>query len=109
MALEQSGKDLYVFGGEETAAHGATAEIVGNKGANLIRMAEAGLPVPPGFILPTELCRDYLQSGMRLPEGTEELLRQRIRHVEKLAGRTFGGDRRPLLVAVRSGSPVSMP
>ena len=109
MASEQSGKDLYVFGGEETAAHGASAEIVGNKGANLIHMAEAGLPVPPGFILPTELCRDYLQSGKQLPEGTEELLRQGIRHVEKSARLNFGGDRRPLMVAVRSGSPVSMP
>jgi pyruvate,orthophosphate dikinase len=88
---------------------GASPEIVGNKAANLIRMAQAGLPVPPGFVLPTTLCRAGFQDGQRLPEGTPELLRQGIREVEKATGLTFGGDRRPLLVAVRSGAPVSMP
>src|SRR5262249_34885755 len=87
-------------GGAGRGEGSATAEVVGNKGANLIRMAEAGLPVPPGFVLPTGLCRAYFQSGQRLPEGTPELLRQGIREVEKPAGLSFGGDRRPLLVAV---------
>ena len=72
-------------------------------------MAEAGLPVPPGFVLPTTLCREYYRRGRRLPEGRPELLAQSIRQVEKATGLTFGGDRRPLLVAVRSGAAVSMP
>jgi pyruvate,orthophosphate dikinase len=72
-------------------------------------MAQAGLPVPPGFVLPTTLCRAYFQGGERLPEGTAELLRQGIREVEQATGLNFSGDRRPLLVAVRSGAPVSMP
>jgi pyruvate,orthophosphate dikinase len=84
-------------------------EIVGNKAANLIRMAQAGLPVPPGFVLPTSLCRTYLQGGGRLPKGTAELLRQGIRELEKATGLSFGGDRRPLLVSVRSGAATSMP
>ncbi len=109
MASEGWCGGLHVFGCAGTTPRGATAEVVGNKGANLIRMAEAGLPVPPGFVLPTALCRAYIQSGQRLPEGTPELLRQGIREVEKAAGLSFGGDRRPLLVAVRSGAPVSMP
>ena len=32
------------------------AEIVGAKAANLTRMAALGLPVPPAFVLPIELC-----------------------------------------------------
>src|SRR5262249_42944715 len=55
------------------------------------------------------LCRAYLQGGGRLPEGTIELLRQGIRELEKATGLSFGGDRRPLLVSVRSGAPMSMP
>src|SRR5512135_1859163 len=51
--------ELYVFGCAGTNRRGATADVVGNKGANLIRMAEAWLPVPPGFVLPTSLCRSY--------------------------------------------------
>ena len=81
----------------------ATADVVGNKGANLIRMAKAGLPVPPGFVLPTSLCWSYFLSGQQLPEGTGELLHAGIREVEKVTGLCFGGDRRPLLLAVRSG------
>ncbi len=109
MASEGGRGELYVFGCAGTTSHGATVDVVGNKGANLIRMAEAGLCVPPGFVLPTVLCRAYLQNGQQLPEGTQELLRKGIRELEKEAGLSFGGDRRPLLVAVRSGAPVSMP
>ncbi|MGO9598942.1 MAG: PEP/pyruvate-binding domain-containing protein [Isosphaeraceae bacterium] len=101
--------ELHVFGCAGTSRRGATAEVVGNKGANLIRMAEAGLPVPPGFVLPTSLCRTYYLSGQQLPEGSGELLRAGIREVEKVTGLCFGGDRRPLLLAVRSGAAVSMP
>lgn len=109
MALEQACEELYAFGQSTTISHPAVADVVGNKGANLMRMAEAGLPVPPGFILPTQLCRDCLQSGGQVPEGTRELLQRGIRQVEQWSGLSFGGDRRPLLVAVRSGSPASMP
>jgi pyruvate,orthophosphate dikinase len=100
---------LYLFGCKAASPRDATVEVVGNKAANLIRLARAGLPVPPGFVLPTALCRAYFRSGQQLPDGTAELLRQGIREVEKATGLTFGGDRRPLLVAARSGSPVSMP
>src|SRR6516165_1579433 len=101
--------ELCLFGCQGGNPQGASPKIVGNKAANLIRMAQAGLPVPPGFVLPTSLCRTYLQGGGRLPEGTAELLRQGIRELEKATGLSFGGDRRPLLVSVRSGAPMSMP
>jgi pyruvate,orthophosphate dikinase len=100
---------LFLFGGKAASSQGAAPEIVGNKAANLMRMARAGLPVPPGFVLPTTLCRAYLQSGERLPAGTAELLRQGVQEVEKATGLGFGAERRPLLVAVRSGAAVSMP
>jgi pyruvate,orthophosphate dikinase len=109
MAVPSRGEFLWVFGEQTTNAAGAAAEVVGGKAANLMRMAQAGLSVPPGFVLPTSLCRAFLQGGTRLPEGTADLLGQGIREVEKATGLSFGGDRRPLLVAVRSGAAVSMP
>lgn len=87
----------------------ATAAEVGNKAAHLIRMAQAGLPVPAGFVLPTAMCREYLARACRLPDGFAELLARSVRELESAATLAFGGDRRPLLVAVRSGAAVSMP
>jgi hypothetical protein len=59
-------------------ASSATPEFVGNKAANLVRMAGAGLPMPPGFVFPTGLCRACVQAGQRLPQRTAELLLQGI-------------------------------
>jgi pyruvate,orthophosphate dikinase len=101
--------DLYLFGCRTPSLNDARPEDVGNKAANLIRMAAAGLPVPPGFVLPTALCRAFFDSGGRLPVGTAELLRDGVRELERATGRNFGGARLPLLVSVRSGAPVSMP
>lgn len=83
--------------------------VVGAKAAGLMRMAGAGLPVPPGFVLGTAVCADALASGGRLPPDVDDLLDRGLRHLERATGRRLGSDRRPLLVAVRSGAPVSMP
>jgi pyruvate,orthophosphate dikinase len=87
----------------------SAVEVVGNKAAQLIRMAEAGLPVPAGFVLPTTLCRAYFENGQRLPDRFPDILLGNIRHLEQATGLTFAGERRPLLVSVRSGAAVSMP
>lgn len=104
-----SWKNVYLLGCAVSDRRGASAEVVGHKAANLIRMAKASLPVPSGFVLATTLCREYFDGGRRLPDGFRELLAQSIREVENATGLTFGGKRRPLLVAVRSGAAVSMP
>jgi pyruvate,orthophosphate dikinase len=101
--------NVYLLGCGAAEQRSASAEILGHKAANLIRMAEAGLPVPPGFVLATPLCREYFDRGHRLPDGFTDLRAQRDRDVEKATGLTFGGERRPLLVSVRSGAAVSMP
>jgi pyruvate,orthophosphate dikinase len=104
-----SRNNVYLLGCGAADRGRASAAILGHKASNLIRMAEAGLPVPPGFVLATTMCRDYFDRGRRLPDGFTELLAPRIREVEKATGLTFGGERRPLLVSVRSGAAVSMP
>ncbi|HSW36396.1 MAG TPA: pyruvate, phosphate dikinase [Candidatus Limnocylindrales bacterium] len=82
--------------------------LLGSKGANLAEMARIGLPVPPGFVITTEACNEYLTLKQGLwPELKEEIL-QNLRKLEQQTGRSFGGER-PLLLSVRSGAVVSMP
>jgi pyruvate, orthophosphate dikinase len=82
---------------------------VGSKAANLMRMVAAGLPVPPGFVLGTEICADYHSGDGRLGADVVALVEGGVRQLEGLTHLRFGGSRRPLLVAVRSGAAVSMP
>ncbi len=84
-------------------------EAVGFKAYTLIQMARAGLPVPPGFVIGTGLCRRFLEGDGKLPDGLAEQVADHIRRLESATGTVFGGARRPLLVSVRSGAAVSMP
>ncbi len=114
MATADRADELVLFGGgAEIAGTAGGADVapalLGNKAANLVRMARAGLPVPPGFVLPTTLCRGCLEGGDGLPVRVAALLRRGVGALERATGLHFGGDRRPLLLAVRSGGAVSMP
>ena len=82
--------------------------LIGGKGANLVVMAnELGLPVPPGFTVTTEACREYLDGTW--PEGLDQELRAHMERLGERVDRRFGDPEDPLLVSVRSGAPVSMP
>jgi pyruvate,orthophosphate dikinase len=84
----------------------------GGKGAGLARMLKAGIPVPPGFVIGTDAFRAYHAGGATLPPRLEAELEAAIRRLEERSGKRFGsadGGAEPLLVAVRSGAPVSMP
>lgn len=82
---------------------------LGGKGANLAEMTKAGLPVPPGFTITTQACRDYYASGEQLPAGLMDEVNAALRELEKKQNKQFGDAQRPLLVSVRSGSVSSMP
>jgi pyruvate,orthophosphate dikinase len=81
----------------------------GNKAASLATMSQLGIPVPPAFSLSVALCEEYYRAGESLPDDFSGLLKNGIAFLEKATGLVFGGSRRPLLVSVRSGAPVSMP
>jgi pyruvate,orthophosphate dikinase len=84
--------------------------LLGGKGANLCEMTRIGLTVPPGFVITTEACLEYLADSQgRLPDGVMEQARANLAKLEEKTGRRFGGSRDPLLVSVRSGSAMSMP
>ncbi|NLA47020.1 MAG: pyruvate, phosphate dikinase [Firmicutes bacterium] len=82
--------------------------LLGGKGANLSEMTRIGLPVPPGFVITTEACNKYFAEGRKIwPELKKEILNE-VEQLEKLTGRSFGGEN-PLLLSVRSGAVLSMP
>ncbi|NLX48287.1 MAG: pyruvate, phosphate dikinase [Methanospirillum sp.] len=81
----------------------------GNKAATLSEMAALGVPVPPGFALAVEICEEFFADDGVLPDDVPALLAAGIESLEESTGLVFGGPRRPLLVSVRSGAPVSMP
>jgi pyruvate,orthophosphate dikinase len=84
-------------------------ELLGGKGANLCEMTAMGLPVPFGFVITTATCREYFQTGNKMPSLLEQEYRVALDMVEKKMGARFGDPENPLLFSVRSGAPVSMP
>src|SRR3954451_8367564 len=97
----------YVYDFDEPSAGGR--ELLGGKGAGLAEMTQLGVPVPAGFTITTEACRDYMRAGGRLPDGLTEEVEQHVGELEQKTGKRFGDRGDPLLVSVRSGAAVSMP
>lgn len=83
--------------------------LLGGKGANLAEMCNLGLPVPPGFTIPTEVCTYYYDQGRAYPPELKAQLEEALATVGSLTGRVFGDTHNPLLVSVRSGARASMP
>jgi len=86
----------------------ADRDALGGKGAGLVRMVALGLPVPPGFVVGTDVGRAYLATG-RLPDGLQQDVAAQVAALEATLDRRFGDPAAPLFVSVRSGAPVSMP
>ena len=87
---------------------GSDKKLLGGKGANLCEMTQIGLNVPPGFVITTEACLEYLDVN-DLPADLFDAVGEEIAALEKVTGKGFGNAENPLLVSVRSGSAMSMP
>lgn len=84
-------------------------DLLGGKGANLAEMTKIGLPVPFGFTISTDACKDYLNKGGMLDDEIVQEVYEHLDELEQVMGKKFGDIENPLLVSVRSGAPVSMP
>ena len=83
-------------------------DLLGGKGANLAEMTSVlGLPVPPGFTISTDACREYMHGGW--PGGLDDEIAKHVKKLEKTMGKRLGDPADPLLVSVRSGAKFSMP
>ncbi len=101
-------KYVYSFGGGKADGNGKMKDDLGGKGAGLAEMTNAGLPVPPGFTIQTEACREYMRQG-GVSREVDRQMEEALRQLEKLQGQQLGKGANPLLVSVRSGAKFSMP
>jgi len=101
-------KFVYFFGGGKADGNGKMKDELGGKGAGLAEMTNAELPVPPGFTIQTEACREYMRHG-GLSEAVGQQMEEALKHLEELQGQKLGKGENPLLVSVRSGAKFSMP
>jgi pyruvate,orthophosphate dikinase len=101
-------KYVYFFGGGKADGNGKMKDDLGGKGAGLAEMTNAGLPVPPGFTIQTEACREYMRSG-GVSKEVDRQMEEALAKLEALQGQKLGTGENPLLVSVRSGAKFSMP
>ena len=100
-------KYVYSFGAGKADGNGKMKDVLGGKGAGLAEMTNAGLPVPPGFTIQTEACREYMRGG--LSPDVDRQMDEALAKLEALQGQKLGTGENPLLVSVRSGAKFSMP
>jgi pyruvate, orthophosphate dikinase len=107
-AKKSATKYVYFFGGGKADGDGKMKDVLGGKGAGLAEMTNAGLPVPPGFTIQTEACREYMRSG-GVSKDVDRQMEEALAKLEALQGQKLGAGENPLLVSVRSGAKFSMP
>ena len=98
-------KPVYFF----DEGDGKNKKLLGGKGAGLCEMTRLKLPVPPGFVITTEVCNHYYQNNKKLPKGLLAQVKKNIAKIEKKTGKKWNSKDNPLLVSVRSGAAISMP
>ena len=102
-------RHVYFFGNGKADGNRNMKDLLGGKGSGLAEMTNAGLPVPPGFTISTEVCNIYDRDKQKIPAAIDREIDEQVRKLERAAGATLGSTENPLLVSVRSGSKFSMP
>jgi pyruvate,orthophosphate dikinase len=106
---QPAGKWVYSFGKTLCEGDSSQKNLLGGKGANLAEMSKIGLPVPPGFVLSTEVCTFFYQNKQSYPGDLDAQVNGGLAQLEKEIGAVFGDNKKPMLLSVRSGARVSMP
>ncbi len=102
-------KYVYMFGGGTADGDGTMKDTLGGKGAGLAEMSRAGVPVPPGFTIITDVCNVFFDNDKKVPAEVDDQIWESLAKLEKLAGKKLGDASDPLLLSVRSGAKFSMP
>src|SRR5215475_5107495 len=102
-------KYVYWFGDGTADGDGSMKEVLGGKGAGLAEMSRAGVPVPPGFTVSTEVCNIFFENDRTVPQEVEDQCAKGLAKLEKSLGKKLGDAADPLLLSVRSGAKFSMP
>src|SRR5688500_16556891 len=105
----KSSKYVYFFGSGKADGNRGMKDTLGGKGAGLAEMTNAGLPVPPGFTVSTDVCALYYKQKGKMPPAVDTEIPSNVKKLEKSAGgATLGSTSNPLLVSARSGHKFSM-
>jgi len=102
-------KYVYSFGGGTAEGNGTMKDALGGKGSGLAEMSRAGVPVPPGFTIITDVCNVFFDNNQTVPAEVDEQIWVALAKVEELTGKKLGDAADPLLLSVRSGAKFSMP
>ncbi len=102
-------KYVYFFGAGKADGKGNMKDLLGGKGAGLAEMTNAGVPVPPGYTITTDVCRYYYANKKKLPKELAAQQKIALDKLQKTLKKSFGDKTNPLLVSVRSGAKFSMP
>jgi pyruvate,orthophosphate dikinase len=102
-------KYVYSFGAGTADGDGKMKDTLGGKGAGLAEMSRAGVPVPPGFTISTEVCNIYFANKSKVPGNVDAQIDEALAVLESRMGQKLGDTQNPLLVSVRSGAKFSMP
>jgi pyruvate,orthophosphate dikinase len=102
-------KYVYMFGGGTADGDGTMKDTLGGKGSGLAEMSRAGVPVPPGFTIITDVCNIFFDNHHKVPKEVDEQIFTAVARLEELTGKKFGDAADPLLLSVRSGAKFSMP
>jgi len=102
-------KWVYSFGDGKAEGSSEMRNLLGGKGANLAEMSALGIPVPPGFTIPTDVCVFYYDNENTYPDELKAQVEAAMVDMESALGNGFGTVENPLLVSVRSGARASMP
>jgi len=93
-------KYVYFFGAGKAEGKAEMKKLLGGKGANLAEMTNLGIPVPPGFTITTDVCRQYYNNNKTYPEDLDKQIEKALAKVEEIMGMKFGDPNDPLLVSV---------
>jgi pyruvate, orthophosphate dikinase len=102
-------KYVYIFGNGTAEGDGSMKDALGGKGAGLASMSKAGVPVPPGFTVITDVCNIFFDNDKKVPAEVDEQIWVALAKVEEYTGKKLGDAADPLLLSVRSGAKFSMP
>jgi pyruvate, orthophosphate dikinase len=102
-------KYVYSFGGGTADGDGKMKDTLGGKGAGLAEMSRAGVPVPGGFTISTDVCNLFFENGNKVPKEVDSQILEALKKLEAEMGKKLGDAKDPLLLSVRSGAKFSMP
>src|SRR5256885_12947694 len=94
-ATGKARKYVYFFGNGKADGNRSMKDLLGGKGSGLAEMTNAGLPVPPGFTISTEVCNIYYREKARIPPAIDREIAEQLKKLEKAAGATLGSKDNP--------------